>query len=177
MLKVLRVMGRRLWKDRRGFTLIELLVVIAVIGVLATLAVPRVVGVIDYAKANRGKADVKVIAVALERYYMANGYFPGTLKTLKDDGYLKGDFDLKNSYGKVYFYAIPVGNSPQEYVLGDPGMTPGTRPVRGSETPPGNSGAPPAGDDNDGTAYTWGESGSGADFNAEPSGYDGVVTE
>ena len=171
---MLRMMGRKFKKDQRGFTLIELLVVIAVIGVLATMAVPRVVGVIDDAKGNRGKSDVKVIAVALERYYMAQGYFPGSLKTLKDNGYLKGDFDLKNSYGKVYFYAIPLDPPRQEYVLGDPGKTPGVRPVRGSGATPG-AGAPPDGDDDVGTAYTWG--GTGADFNAKPAGYDGVVTE
>jgi len=171
MVLKLRTMGMRFKKDQRGFTLIELLVVIAVIGVLATLAVPRVVGVIDEAKGNRGKSDVKVIAIALERYYLAQGSYPASLKVLKVDGYLKGNVDLENPYGYVYFYALPLGSSPQEYVLGDPGKTPGTDMDYPYEGPPPEGKDP---DDPVHPAWTWG---SGGDFSAKPSTYDGVVTD
>lgn len=172
--KLLRLMGRRFKKDQRGFTLIELLVVIAVIGVLATLAVPRVVGVIDDAKANRGKSDVKVIAVALERYYLANGQYPGSLGTLKTDKYLKGDFDLKNAHGKWYFYAIPDENLPDEYVLGDPGKNPDQHPGETVNPPQTQSTDPPYEGKANGDAFKWG---TNKDFSAKPDKYAGVVTE
>ena len=171
--KLLRLMGRRFKKDQRGFTLIELLVVIAVIGVLATLAVPRVVGVIDDAKSNRGKSDVKVIAVALERYYLANGEYPDRLGTLKTGKYLKGDFDLKNAHGKWYFYAVPVAGTRNEYVLGDPGKTPGTDMDYPYEGPP-----PEGKDPTNNLAWTWDvPSNTSGDFDSKPDDYDGVVTE
>ena len=55
-------------KDEKGFTLIELIVVIAVLGILATLIIPRVTGVKDQADENTEKMNRKIIINALERY-------------------------------------------------------------------------------------------------------------
>jgi prepilin-type N-terminal cleavage/methylation domain-containing protein len=59
-----------------GFTLIELIVVITVLGTLATLLIPKVLGVKDRAETEIDAANEKIIRNALERYYAKEGSYP-----------------------------------------------------------------------------------------------------
>jgi len=74
-MKIARALHKRT-KEEKGFTLIELIVVIAVLGVLATLIIPRVVGVQNKAKEAAITANEKIIKNALERYYAEHGEYP-----------------------------------------------------------------------------------------------------
>lgn len=67
----------------KGFTLIELILVIALLALLATVAIPKVLGVHDKAKDNVNKANEMIIKNALERYYAENGEYPENLDDLK----------------------------------------------------------------------------------------------
>ncbi len=60
----------------RGFTLIELLVVVLILGVLAAVIVPNVVGRGDDAKAAAAKQDVATLLQALKLYRLDNGRYP-----------------------------------------------------------------------------------------------------
>lgn len=55
---------------RRGFTLIELLIVVAIIAILAAIAVPNFLEAQVRSKVSRVKSDQRVMATALEAYYV-----------------------------------------------------------------------------------------------------------
>jgi len=67
-------------QNRKGFTLIEVVVVTVVIGVLAAVAVPRLVGSKDKAYVAAMKADLHTIAIYEEQFAADNHgqYFSGT---------------------------------------------------------------------------------------------------
>lgn len=59
-----------------GFTLVELLVVISIIGILATLIFPLVGSARKAAYTARSKAELRAIAMAVERYAIDNNGYP-----------------------------------------------------------------------------------------------------
>jgi general secretion pathway protein G len=61
-----------------GFTLIELMVVIVIIGVLATLVAPRVLGRADEARVTKARTDIATIAQSLKMYKLDNNRYPST---------------------------------------------------------------------------------------------------
>jgi general secretion pathway protein G len=104
-----------------GFTLIEIMVVIAIIGILATLIVPNIMGRPDEARATAAKHDVGTINQALKLYRLDIGRYPTTeqgLKALverptsepipqnwKAGGYLSSV--PKDPWGNPYHYSNP----------------------------------------------------------------------
>ena len=103
----------------RGFTLIEIMAVIVILGVLAALVVPRIIGTPDQAKAVAAKQDVAAVMQALKLYRLDNSRYPTTeqglqaLVTRPTDGpavpnwkaYL--DKPPKDPWGKPYQYLNP----------------------------------------------------------------------
>jgi prepilin-type N-terminal cleavage/methylation domain-containing protein len=63
---------------RRAFTLIELLVVIAIIGILVALLFPALNGAINKARRVKALAEVKNIALALQKYNQEYASWPNT---------------------------------------------------------------------------------------------------
>jgi general secretion pathway protein G len=70
-------------KNNKGFTLIELLVVVIILGMLAALIVPKVVGRLDESKIETTKIQMRAIKDALEQYKLDNGVYPTTQQGLK----------------------------------------------------------------------------------------------
>ena len=65
-------------RARRAFTLIELLVVVTIIGILAALVVPRIVGRIGGAKQAVARTNLKALEVAVLGFQVDCGRFPTT---------------------------------------------------------------------------------------------------
>lgn len=61
---------------RRGFTLIEIMVVIVIMGIMAALVVPKVMGSADDARKAAALADIKSIQQALKMYKLHNVSYP-----------------------------------------------------------------------------------------------------
>ncbi|MFZ4056425.1 MAG: type II secretion system major pseudopilin GspG, partial [Polynucleobacter sp.] len=70
-------------KREAGFTLIEIMVVIAIIGILATLIVPRIMGRPDEARVTAAKHDIGTLSQALKLYRLDIGRYPTTEQGLK----------------------------------------------------------------------------------------------
>ena len=69
--------GKRLKEQKnRGFTLVEVMVVVVILGVLAMLIVPRVVGRTDEARAAAARHDIAALAQTLKLYRLDNGRYP-----------------------------------------------------------------------------------------------------
>ena len=62
--------------DGSGFTLVEIMVVVVILGVLAALVVPRVVGRADDARAVAAKQDIASVLQALKLYRIDNSRYP-----------------------------------------------------------------------------------------------------
>lgn len=69
-------MSRTKKTTRRGFTLMELLIVVAIIGLLATLMMPNLLGSQDKAREAGVKAVMHSFQTALETYNIDNLTYP-----------------------------------------------------------------------------------------------------
>lgn len=61
-------------RKRKGFTLIELVVVIAILGILMTIAIPKMSGFKDSAALKADQATANSIGKAVELYLLDNDY-------------------------------------------------------------------------------------------------------
>lgn len=67
----------------RGFTLIELMVVIVILGILAGLIVPRIMGRPEEAKQLKAKLTIEALETSLRLYKLDNGSYPTTEQGLE----------------------------------------------------------------------------------------------
>jgi general secretion pathway protein G len=102
-----------------GFTLIELLVVLVILGLLAALAGPRVVGYLGGAKSDSAKLQIEQFGSALDLYRLELNRYPTTEEGLQalvqapagvtgwNGPYLKKKAVPKDPWGNDYHYVSP----------------------------------------------------------------------
>lgn len=118
-------------KHRLGFTLIELLVVILVIGLLASIVGPRILGRVSEAKSATARTQIELLGTALDSYQLDNGAYPTTeqgLAALQEKPtrepippnwrgpYLRKAIPA-DPWGRPYNYASPGEHNPTGYDL------------------------------------------------------------
>ncbi len=65
-------------RDARGFTLIELMVVVVILGILAGLIIPKIMGKPEEAKKLKARMQIEQLEQSLKLYYLDNGEYPTT---------------------------------------------------------------------------------------------------
>ena len=93
----------RLQIRRRAFTLVEMLLVITIIGILAALVIPKMVGRSEQARQTAVRADLSSIKTALDAFEVDNGYYPKSLQDL-----LQQPGNAKNWHGPAGTTRIPT---------------------------------------------------------------------
>jgi general secretion pathway protein G len=118
-------------RARGGFTLLELVVVIIVLGLLAAIVAPQILGRVSDARTTAAQTQVELFGTALDNYRLDNGSYPTTeqgLSALREKPtrapvptnwrgpYLRKDVPL-DPWGKPYIYRSPGERNASGYDL------------------------------------------------------------
>ncbi len=117
----------------KGFTLIEILIVVSIIGLLAVLIAPRLIGHLGQAKRIKASADIQTLSSAIELYAVDNNKPPTTEQGLRalvenpqtdpkppkwrEGGYLKQKAVPKDPWAHDYVYLSPGLHDPDFDIL------------------------------------------------------------
>lgn len=113
-------------RDNSGFTLIEVMVVVVILGILATIVVPKLVGTTGDAKITKARVDIQALETALNLYKLDNDKFPttdqglealtqkpdtGNVKKWREGGYLSKKKIPVDPWSNQYIYLSPGLNN------------------------------------------------------------------
>jgi len=106
-----------------GFTLIEVMVVVVILGILAGLIIPKIMGRPEEARRMKARIQIESIETALKLYKLDNGAYPSTEQGLealietptvgrlpkawREGGYLEKGKIPKDPWENDYIYISP----------------------------------------------------------------------
>lgn len=127
-------------RERRGFTLMEVLIVLAILGVLAAMVVPRLIGTQSVAMEQATSVSIEGIESALKLYAVAHmGRYPEGGQEVLEDLTLPWTDEMTgrerppyldtiplDAWQQPFFYEYPTGklpnnNKPAIWSAGDDG--------------------------------------------------------
>ena len=104
-----------------GFTLIEVMVVVVILGILASIIVPKIMDKPDEARIVKAKQDIRAIQSALEMYKLDNFVYPTTDQGLQAL-VTKPTTDPVPPHWKQYLDRLPIDPWDNPYQYLNPGV-------------------------------------------------------
>ncbi|PKB87495.1 type II secretion system protein GspG [Ewingella americana] len=110
-------------EKQRGFTLLEIMVVIVILGVLASLVIPSLMGNKDRADRQKAVSDLVTLENALDMYKLDNSRYPTSEQGLKALVSQPTVAPLPRNYrSDGYIRRLPQDPWGQDYIIVSPGQ-------------------------------------------------------
>lgn len=109
-------------KPQGGFTLIEIMVVVVIIGLLAAMIAPNIMGELDRAEINRARQDIRQIETALSLYRLDNFRYPTSDEGLQALVTNPGETVAPNWKTGGYLKSLPQDPWRRPYLYQNPGQ-------------------------------------------------------
>ncbi len=129
---------RRVFRRSAGFTLLELLVVLVILGLIAGIAVPRVISYLGGAKTETAELQIRNLETIIDLYRLDTGRYPSSEEGLAalwrrpasattwNGPYVKRADMLSDPWGRVFEYRYPGQRASYElWTLGADGVAGG----------------------------------------------------
>ncbi|MHC4641134.1 MAG: type II secretion system major pseudopilin GspG [Planctomycetota bacterium] len=104
---------------KSGFTLIELMIVVVILGLLATIVMPRILDRPEQARRMKAKVDIRSIKSTLALFKADTGRFPTTSEGLE---ILVTDPGIKGYNKDGYLDKVPLDPWGNRYIFLSPGV-------------------------------------------------------
>jgi general secretion pathway protein G len=110
----------------QGFTLVEMLLVVTILGILAAIVLPKVVGTGDRARIQAAKTQINAFKTSLDMFEVDNGHYPRGKNGLDDLVRQPKDANNWHQYmdnipvdpwGGKYIYEFPGRHNPNGFDL------------------------------------------------------------
>ena len=121
-MKTLNQVNSKQAKRAKGFSLIEVMVVVAILGVLASIILPNVIGSSEQADRQKVVSDLVALENALAQYRLDNGMYPTTeqgLEALVNEPQMAPE--PRNYRRGGYIQRLPLDPYDNEYLMLNPG--------------------------------------------------------
>ena len=113
----------QLTAKQSGFTLLEIMVVVVILGILATMVAPQILGRADDARITKAKSDIVSLEAALDLYQLDNYVYPTTNQGLEALATKPTDSPLPRNYKQGgYVKSLPEDPWGRDYLYLNPGI-------------------------------------------------------